>query len=306
MILTCPACGTQYVVKDGAIPPQGRQVRCASCKHSWHQDPEPVEAADEDQTIAEAALIDPSSGPEAEERAYEAAALADQPIPDVVEEAARPDEAAAVEPVEDAPAAYAPVEPSAPTVEPQVEAEEAPAAALYAHEEAIADEQAVKQDWTPAEAAYDDEFSPFAAREPEAKRRSPLLTILLIAVLIAAVAAAFWYLAPPEWKQRIGIAGAGETPLQLMMTHSDRPKLARGNELLAVSGRVINPTDESQNVPPIQAQLRSSSGELVYSWTIAPPARTLPPGASATFNSAEVNVPAGGDELTITLGSVKS
>src|ERR1700755_2403341 len=40
MILTCPSCGTQYVVKDGAIPPQGRQVRCASCKHSWHQDPE--------------------------------------------------------------------------------------------------------------------------------------------------------------------------------------------------------------------------------------------------------------------------
>ena len=43
MILTCPACVTKYVVKDDAIPPQGRQVRCASCKHSWHQDPEAVE-----------------------------------------------------------------------------------------------------------------------------------------------------------------------------------------------------------------------------------------------------------------------
>ena len=40
MILTCPSCGTQYAVKDGAIPPQGRQVRCASCKHAWHQNPE--------------------------------------------------------------------------------------------------------------------------------------------------------------------------------------------------------------------------------------------------------------------------
>ena len=46
MILTCPNCGTQYVVKDGAIPPQGRQVRCASCKHSWHQDPEPEAVAE--------------------------------------------------------------------------------------------------------------------------------------------------------------------------------------------------------------------------------------------------------------------
>ena len=42
MILTCPACSTKYVVKDGAIPPSGRQVRCASCKHSWHQGPEEV------------------------------------------------------------------------------------------------------------------------------------------------------------------------------------------------------------------------------------------------------------------------
>ena len=103
MILTCPDCGTQYVVKDGAIPPEGRQVRCAACKHSWHQDPEdrgsgnigrtvseadscgprvrpkrsPIEApdAEPDESLAEATLIEPRSGPEAEERAYEEAAM---------------------------------------------------------------------------------------------------------------------------------------------------------------------------------------------------------------------------------------
>src|SRR4051794_26467845 len=98
MILTCPSCGTQYVVKDGAIPPGGRQVRCASCKHSWHQDPETAEgtteeseaapqpiaeppaepepfAEDEQETLAEAALIEPRSGPEIEERAYEQSAI---------------------------------------------------------------------------------------------------------------------------------------------------------------------------------------------------------------------------------------
>src|SRR4029079_12333386 len=47
MILTCPSCGTQYVVKDGAIPAQGRQVRCAACKHSWHQDPGDMPAEEE-------------------------------------------------------------------------------------------------------------------------------------------------------------------------------------------------------------------------------------------------------------------
>jgi hypothetical protein len=83
----------------------------------------------------------------------------------------------------------------------------------------------------------------------------------------------------------------------------DRQKLESGNELLTVTGRVINPTSKEQEVPPIQAQLKTRAGKIVYSWTIAPPARSLAPGASASFNSAEVNIPPGGDELTITLGT---
>ena len=305
MILTCPSCGTQYVVKDGAIPPQGRQVRCASCKHSWHQDPEQSDFADDGETLAEAAAIDPSSGPEAEERAYQEAALAadasgaeepEEPPSDMPP----PDDDSAAFP-EDGPADL--IEPPAEPVVEEYSADPIPPTEA----EEIGTPVEETADSTAARSRYDDEFSPFARYETEEPRkRSPLLTALLVALAIAALAAAFWFLAPIEWKQRIGIAGAGETPLQLMMTHSDRQKLASGNELLAVSGRVINPTDENQDVPPIRAQLRSSSGRLVYSWTIAPPARTLPPGASATFNSAEVNVPAGGDELTITLGSVKT
>ena len=73
-----------------------------------------------------------------------------------------------------------------------------------------------------------------------------------------------------------------------------------------MTGRVINPTGKEQDVPPLQAQLRNKTGKVVYSWTIAPPARSLAAGASASFNSAEVNVPPGGDELTISLGEPKA
>ena len=79
--------------------------------------------------------------------------------------------------------------------------------------------------------------------------------ILALVLLIAALAAAFWFLAPVEWRQRIGIAGPGETPLLLQVRTSDRQTLASGNELFAVSGRVINPTESSQPVPPLQRRI---------------------------------------------------
>lgn len=311
MILTCPSCGTQYVVKDGAIPPAGRQVRCASCKHSWHQDPEdaaeaeaPLEVVDEapaeseaaappveeqvpdpaeerEESLAEATLIEPRSGPEAEERAYEEAAIesgdvASEEAPESLEEA-----------------------PSTTYAHSQFDiakTEDAPAVA--------------ESDWRepPEPEAQVDEFRPYAAAdevEPK-RRRSPLLAVLIVILVVVAAAAAFWFLAPPELKARLGLAELTTSPLALVTTHMDRQRLESGNELLTVTGRVINPTAKEQAVPPLQAQLKTRAGKVVYSWTIAPPANSLAPGASAPFNSAEVNVPPGGEELTITLGAKAS
>jgi hypothetical protein len=227
-------------------------VRCAACKHSWHQDPEataggeaepeaveqaapeaPPAEPTEDESLAEATLIEPRSGPEAEERAYEEAALeeADRTAGEAGEDIA-----------------------TAPGADSQFDVEPAAAECDFGE--------------PPQAEAQDDEFTPFPAPdEVEPERRSPLA---------------------------------------LVTTHMDRQRLESGNELLTVTGRVINPTSEEQDVPPLQAQLRARGGKVVYSWTIAPPARTLAPGASASFNSAEVNVPPGGEELTITVGSPKA
>jgi predicted Zn finger-like uncharacterized protein len=304
MILTCPNCGTQYVVKDGAIPPGGRQVRCASCKHSWHENPEgtaeppaspdeevlpaeqPVEegpsepaaqADDDDESLAEATLIEPRSGPELEERAYEEAAV-DANESDAGE---LPSEPAQVAETAYGNAALDLSEPEQVAAAPQGDWKEPP------HPEPQVD------DFTPY--AFPDELEP--------KRRSPVFSILIIVLLVIVAAAAFWFLAPPDLKARLGLAGVGTSPLALVTTHMDRQRLQSGNELLTVTGRVINPTGKEQAVPPLQAQLKTRAGKIVYSWTIAPPARSLAPGASASFNSAEVNVPPGGEELTITLGS---
>jgi predicted Zn finger-like uncharacterized protein len=295
MILTCPNCGTQYVVKDDAIPPQGRQVRCASCKHSWHQDALQAPALDlqdeQQETIAEATVIEPRSGPEAEERAYEGAMLEGEPA-----EAARPQEDAASELVEE-------------RADIAAEQRAREVSADFETAESIPPPVAAPADWNepPQAEAADDEFSPFpAADEVQPRRRRPVVAILILVVLVAALAAAFYFLAPPEWKARVGLATGAASQLALVTTHMDRRQLASGNELLTVTGRVINPTGNEQPVPPLQAQLRTKAGKVVHSWTIAPPARTLAPGASASFNSAEVNVPPGGEELTITLEEPKA
>ena len=304
MILTCPSCDTQYVVKDGAIPPQGRQVRCASCKHSWHQAPESSEEG------APAAAVAPEPATDAMVQGYdEAPTEPDYGASDPVDATAGSDN----ESEDD----------SGDTDESLIEAtmiepRAGPEAEERAYEESlVADGDSVagsgpeeRGEWVPAGADGPvpvEDFSPFAADDDdEPRRRGPLVTILILAVLAMAVAALFWFTAPDSWKSRLGLSAGGASPLALVTTHMDRQRLESGKELLTVTGRVINPTGSEQPVPPIQAQLKSATGKIVYSWSIAPPAQSLPPGASASFNSAEVNVPPGGEEITLTLGTPKA
>lgn len=306
MILTCPNCSTQYAVKDGAIPAQGRQVRCAACKHSWHQYPEEDAAAEEPlpepapmTTAPPAATREIAPEPPLDEASEaEEFEQTDTSVPETAEEQAAEAEETITE---------------ATIIEPR----DGPEIEERAYEAALVDQRpvgvgdtppaAAEDDWPRPDDSAEDIFSPFARTdEIEEGRRRPLLTLLIIVFLIVALAAIFWFAAPEAWKARIGLSGGAASPLALVTTHMDRQRLESGNELLTVTGRVINPTGEEQPVPPLQAQLRSKAGRVVYSWTIAPPAQSLPPGASASFNSAEVNVPPGGDEITLTLGPAKS
>lgn len=310
MILTCPACDTKYVVKDSAIPPEGRKVRCASCKHSWHQDPDPSVVVEDEAAPFVSFGGPPEPGPEAVDTPVSeptAEAVADQYVAEVPEPVIEDGLAvpfASDQAFEEPSAAIddaAPVsveEAQWEQVAPEVVAEPVIPATYAAEPEPAAPPT---EQWSGGE----DHIGYQEMVDDETPRNRRWLWILLTLALLAAAAAAaaFWFYAPSTWKEKAGIAQAGDTPLQLMITGKDRQELASGNELLAVSGRVINPTDQEQNVPPIKAELRNKdSKQVVHSWTIAPPARVLAPRSSATFNSAEVDIPAGGDELVITLG----
>lgn len=269
MILTCPSCGTQYAVKDGAIPPGGRKVRCASCGESWHQEPEdgPEAAA--------------APGPESPEQT------------DAAEAPAGP---------EGSPQAYEPTDPIAPgasLVEPPTAIpvplpEDSPA---EGYQFAPADDQ-----WDLSNEVPDSEEIEAAESETGADRsRNWLMGIFLAFLFVAAIALAFWFLAPESLRRQVGFAAAAPTPLQIAPGTPERQKLASGNELVVVSGRVINPSSKAQPVPPIEAQLRDRSGRVIHSWEIPVSPQTIAPGGSVPFNSAKTDVPPSGLDSTVTL-----
>lgn len=275
MILTCPSCGTQYAVKDGAIPAGGRKVRCAACGHSWHQDPDAAAPEPEPPPAAEPVEADKPMTAEGEATEFELGPAEPQQAYEEIE----------------------PIAPGAPLVEPPAAVPVPPPDDSFFDRGEPADDQ-----WDLTKEVPDaEEIEALRTETGADRKRNWLMAILIAMMLVVAIAVAFWLLAPDSLRQQIGLAGTAPTPLQIAPGTPERQKLASGNELVVVTGRVINPSSKHQPVPPIEAQLRDKSGRLLYAWTIAPPARSLPPGGSATFNSAEMNVPSSGVDSTVTL-----
>lgn len=145
-------------------------------------------------------------------------------------------------------------------------------------------------------ARLDADAPPFRPRVNMTKRWTIAAVAAGVLMLLAVVAILF--LGAPGLGTKLGI-GAAETPLRLRDNPIERRELENGSELFAVSGQVTNPSDSRQRVPDIRAELRDAQGRIVYSWTITPQQRTLPPGGAIDFNSAKLDVPANSKRLEL-------
>lgn len=136
-------------------------------------------------------------------------------------------------------------------------------------------------------------------------RRNPAKRWTIIAasaaVLMVSATAGLYYFGLPSWAQGLGIPGlAAEPDLVIELPpNQDHRELADGTIYFAASGVIINPTDREQRVPSILAELRDAQGTIVYSWTIKPPVRMLPPNEKVNFSEAKLDIPRRATQLTV-------
>lgn len=267
----CPNCATRYVVPDSAVGANGRQVRCASCKHSWFQEPAVLPVREP--AIAAAADVAPPPAP---------------PSPPPV--APPPPPAPASAPPVVAMDREADAEPAPPPVE-KVDSRDHRFDDIYA---------GVRND-----VAQDDAWTEQA--EPAARPRRNMLKLWTYAaaaffLVVAAAGGALYYFGTPSWMVSMGLAPEEGDPdlLFYLSKPAERRKLPTGEEYFAFGARIVNSGSQALPVPPVLVQLRDRQNRLVFSWTTKADKARLKPGEEAAINESRIDIPKNAENLSLT------
>lgn len=321
MIIACPACDTRYAVPESAIGSEGRTVRCAKCKHSWFQDPSPLDLTTpapsvEPEPVPPPPPTAPIPPPPAPEPAVEPAAKADDgedtggPSISHWKSSDQPSEGIASRALRQGlakPAAEPEPEPSPEPVETYSEADEEPPAlapdddplASEAEPDYASDADELYDGDYEGDYADDDEVSQFDYSPPFTARRNTLkmwtIAAAIFALLATGTIAAVNYYGVPDWfpiKQPTFGVGQPDLELDFPKPQQRTETLDSGEEIFRVRGAVTNTGRETMSVPSLLIVFRDERDRRVGDWVVVPSKSELAPGESLNVTEAIADVPA--------------
>jgi len=267
MLLTCPACDTQYKVDDAAISPGGSRVRCFRCSYTWSAKPDGArgESAQTGAAQTGAAQSEPALTPKPQEKPENA---------EVTEPEAQAGEATRPESQSPKPAAV-----------PEKPKETAPKSlgedALRAKHRERAEEEAERPLW------------PYY-----------LLVLVLSLTLMVLLWSYRETLARahPLATQAYGFFGyeavlAGDG-LTLESIRSVRREVSGAREL-RIEGEVVNVSGEVRPMPALRIRLLDESGAELASWTETLREESLEPQERALFSFSRADPPPAAADIAI-------
>lgn len=328
MIIACPACDTRYAVPDSAIGAEGRTVRCAKCKHSWFQDPPPLDL-DTPLTVKreEAALKakeTSQSAPASEESSesvegpsidhwkssdYEGHGVGSRGVREELARTEKPTPAPEPAAQEQAPdlseaddASTAPIAPeSDPLASETSDDFSGDADHLYDDES-----YGAAQDHSADGEYEDDDVSQFDYSPPFTARRNPLkmwtAAAAIFALLATGTVVAVNYYGLPDWlpiqRPTFGI-GQPELELDFPASQQRTETLESGEEIFRVSGSITNSGRETVSIPSLLIVFRDARDKPVGNWLVAPSKSELAPGETLNVTEAIADIPATADAAEI-------